>query len=83
MNWTKLKYNTDGKGNITLPSAAPFDGNPVLVKTNTGIVEAWWDKPRRRETQEGDEYEGFQWVCYDDQFQCELDDVKEWMPIPK
>ena len=79
-----IMYEHDEKGNITLPSAPPFDGEPVLVKTNTGIVEAWWMKAEAHPLfEEPDNTEGFMWVCYDDAFQLELDDVKAWMPLPE
>jgi hypothetical protein len=61
-------------------SKAPFDGKPVLIKTNTGIVEAWWDNSPSN--YEKDEY-GFCWVCYDNEFQLPIDYVYYWMPLPK
>jgi hypothetical protein len=82
--WKNVEYDFAKNGDIELPEGAPFDGKPVLIKTNTGVVEAWWCvgewsvetpvSPR--------EYEGWFWVCYDDQFQVELDEAKAWMPIP-
>lgn len=81
--FTRIKYEYQ-KGNIVLPNEAPFDGKPVLIRTNTGIVEAWWDMGTVSTDYEGnDTSSGFQWVCYDDEFQCDLEDVIEWMPIPK
>lgn len=81
--WTDLNYEHDEQGDILLPRVAPFDGKPVLIKTNTGIVEAWWDHGEVRTDHEGnDDSTGFEWVCYDSEFTCELDDVKCWMPIP-
>ena len=77
-----VKYYYDATGKITLPSGPPFDGEPVLIKTRIGWVEAWWCAGTRTETLEGVEYDGFCWVCYDDLFQCELDDALYWMPIP-
>ena len=77
-------YYDTNRGRIEYDSSiSPFDGKPVLIKTNTGIVEAWWDEGR---TVPGgpwgpDEYEGWQWVCYDDQFQIEFDDVLAWASI--
>lgn len=88
MTWTKLNVNdyapeADAHGTIILPSCAPFDGNPVLVRTSIGIVEAWWQAwtstPTLEDPYDGD---GGYWVGYDDAFQFELDDVLEWMPIP-
>lgn len=82
--WQPIQYDHDSKGSIILPAGSPFDGKPVLIRTNTGIVEAWWcvgewsdetpDHPR--------EYDGWYWVCSDDEFHVELDDAKAWMPIP-
>lgn len=34
------------------------------------------------DTQDGTDYEGFQWVYLDDKFTAELDDAKFWMPLP-
>lgn len=78
----KVSYTCHPEGRIDLGTEAPFDGNPVLIRTKIGWVEAWWDKGRIETYHEGEEYEGWCWVCYDDQFQCELDDAIEWMPIP-
>lgn len=82
--WKKIEYDFAKNGDIELPGGAPFDGNAVLIKTGTGVVEAWWfeggwsddtpDHPR--------EYDGFYWVCYDGHFHVELDEAKAWMPIP-
>ncbi len=81
-DWQPIEYAYN-RGNIVLPAEAPFDGKPVLVRTNTGVVEAWWQdwnpSPTLEDSNDGD---GWQWVCYDDEFTCDLDDVKEWMPIP-
>lgn len=79
--WKELTYGYDSVG-IVLPKGSPFDGKPVLVKTHIGVVEAWWDHGRLYQTQEGTEADGFCWVCYDDAFQLELDDVQWWMPLP-
>lgn len=82
--WNKLEYFYDKNGSIIFPPGSPFDGEPVLVKTNIGIVEAWWQKwehtPNLEDPYDGD---GFCWVCYDDMFQLELDEVLMWMPIPE
>ena len=52
-----------------------------MILTDIGAVEAWWAEGEWHETLEGKEYEGFCWVCYDDKFQLELDEVKYWMPL--
>jgi hypothetical protein len=70
MKWRELDYKVDENGGITLPvEATPFDGSPVLIQTDIGVVEAWWDN------------NGFDWVCYDDMFTCELEDVIGWTPL--
>lgn len=79
----RVEYSHDAKGNIVLPTGAPFDGKPVLIRLAAGWVEAWWDEGRKVEHQEGVEYEGFCWVCLDDQFQAELNEAKDWLPLPE
>lgn len=79
----KLEYEINEKGSIILPPGAPFDGKAVLVKLAAGWCEAWWDEGRMVQHQEGAEAEGFQWVCLDDQFTAELDDVSWWLPLPE
>ena len=78
-----ITYDIDSKGNIVLPEGAPFDAAPVLIKLSSGWCEAWWDSGRKIEMQEGTEYDGFCWVCMDDEFQAELDDAKFWCALPK
>lgn len=68
--WLPIEYDLADDGSIQLPDGSPFDGTAVLIKTTTGVVEAWWYAE-----------DGY-WVCYDDQFSAELDDAKFWMPIP-
>ena len=79
----KLEYTVDAKGSIVLPTGAPFDGEPVLVKLAAGWCSAWWSEGRVVWGQDGVEAEGFQWICMDDQFQAELDDVSWWLPLPE
>lgn len=67
--WRKIEHG-ETAGNIELPEGPPFDGNAILILTNTGVVEAWWDN------------HDWDWVCYDDAFQLELGDALYWMPIP-
>ena len=80
--WQPIEYG-ENAGHIELPKGAPFNGKPVLIRTNTGIVEAWWmdweSVPLLEDPHNG---EGWLWVCYDDEFTCELDDVLHWMPLP-
>lgn len=77
-----VTYDFDTKGNIVLPSAAPFDGEPVLIKLAAGWCEAWWEDGRTFETQDGRETDGFQWVCMDGEFTADLDDAKFWTVVP-
>ncbi|WP_316196657.1 hypothetical protein [Bradyrhizobium sp. SZCCHNS3053] len=72
-----VTYDHDDKGNIVLPDGAPFDGKPVLIKLGAGWVEARWE-PYDRATDSG-----FGWVVLDDSIAfTELDDAKEWTPLP-
>lgn len=80
--WNPIEYLHGSKGEVHLPAGAPFDGEPVLIRTNTGVVEAWWAGAETHQTPNGSETTGFCWVCYDDKFQLELDDAKGWMPLP-
>jgi hypothetical protein len=72
-----ITYGYSGKGDIVLPIGAPFDGDPVLARFAAGWCEARWEPYDR------DADDGFCWVCLDDSApQQELDDAKEWMPLP-
>lgn len=84
MKWIAVKINYTTEGNIDIDEMnAPFDGEPVLVKTNVGVVEAWWVKGEPYRDHDGvPDCDGFQWVCYDDAFQVDLEDVTHWMPLP-
>jgi hypothetical protein len=55
---------------------APKDGTAILIKTPTGIVEAWFAKGQWTESTPYSEaeYEGAVWVCYDDKFQIEIEE---------
>lgn len=80
--WQPLVYQYEGS-RIVLPDDAPFDGKAVLVRTRTGVVEAWWDgwhpRPTLEDPNDGD---GWQWVAYDSALMLDLDDVLEWRPLP-
>ena len=78
-----IEYDVDDKGSIVLPTGAPFDGKPVLIKLAEGWCEAWWEESSQYTTPDGLEYEGFCWVCLDDKFDATLDDAKEWLPLPQ
>ena len=80
----KLRYKINEKGDIILPKEKPFDGSDVLVRTTTGWVQAYWVPYQEYTTMYNniDCDKGFYWVCYDDKFELELDEVLEWMEIP-
>lgn len=54
---------------------APRDETEILIKTDIGIVTAWFHS---------EPGECYQWVCYDDLFTFDGDDgrVTHWMPLP-
>jgi len=54
---------------------APRDETEVLIKTSVGSVTAWFHS---------EPGECYQWVCYDDRFSIDGDDVRvtHWMPLP-
>lgn len=57
--------------------SAPRDGSPILLLTNTGMVSAWyqpgwWDEVTPLHERE---YNGAQWICYDDAFQIEVEET--------
>jgi predicted SnoaL-like aldol condensation-catalyzing enzyme len=54
---------------------APRDETEILIKTNIGVVSAWFHS---------EPGECYQWVCYDDAFTIDGDckSVTHWMPIP-
>lgn len=73
---------------------APLDETPVLLHTAChGIVEAWYSPGHWEDYHEGREYYGAQWVCADDAFQIEVEEIPEeegglhhgtataWMPL--
>lgn len=77
-----IVYVTQEDGSIVLPPGPPFDGNPVLIKTKQGWVEAWWENLRRVDCGDTVEYEGFLWICLDDTLQKELEEIDYWAPLP-
>ena len=60
---------------------APKDGTEILLKTHIGIVSAWTciKHPTNKSKDDG----CYDWSCYDDMFQLELDDasIEGWIPI--
>ena len=74
---------------------APRDGSSVLLYTTChGCVEATFAPGEWTEYQEGREYDGAVWVCADDAFQIEVEELpveqggyhdgtaKAWMRLP-
>jgi len=72
------------------------DQKSIIILTGTGAVEAWFCKGEWSDHYEnGPEYSGDFWVCYDDKFSLEVEtckeddgtmvyfsDVTHWMPLP-
>jgi hypothetical protein len=84
LSWNDVSYGYDEtRHKILLPHGAPFDGREYLLKTKTGVVSGHWDMGGWTEDTpiSPAEYEGWCWVCLDDQFQLELDDVTQWMEM--
>lgn len=55
---------------------APVDGSDILLFTTChGQVEARFAPGRWSHTLEGDEYDGPVWVCADDAFQIEIEEI--------
>lgn len=81
----RIEYSFDEEtGNIVLPNAAPFDGQPVLIKLAHGWVEAWWQPAEKAYAAfDGESATGFCWVCMDDDYaEQELDSATYWAPLP-
>jgi len=59
----------------------PMDGTEVLIKTDTGIVSAWFCN--ERPTNEAQDDGRYDWICYDDMFTLDGHDnnIEAWMPI--
>lgn len=56
------------------PMAMVPRDRPVLILTNQGIISAWYSKGEWHDYQEGSEYDGPVWVCYDDETQIEIEE---------
>jgi hypothetical protein len=55
-------------------STVPLDGTEVLLKTNIGVVSAWWATPViTHDYFDGDDMEGCEWICYDDKFRIQVE----------
>lgn len=74
-------------------ATAPQDETHILLFTTChGMVEAWFFAGRWVEFHEGREYEGPSWVCADDAFQIEVEEIgggemhhgtaTHWMALP-
>jgi len=59
----------------------PMDGTEIIIKTNVGIVSAWFcsEEPSNDAKDDG----CYHWICYDDMFQLDGDDstIEGWLPI--
>ncbi len=75
--FTKIEVDQD---NID-QTKPPFDGKSVLIKTGSGIIEAWWSKG---EINMGNLHikDDAEWVCYDDQLTEEFESATHWAPLP-
>lgn len=59
-------------------SAVPLiEDQSVLLLTNTGVVEARYSPGQWSEDREGASYDGPVWVCCDDTFQIEIEEIGE------
>lgn len=83
LQWHQLSYGHCEATNALLLVGEPFDGREYLMKTNVGVVSGHWfhgewsdDTPVSPS-----EYNGWCWVCYDDAFQLELDEVTHWQEM--
>lgn len=74
-------------------ATAPRDETHILLFTTVhGQVEAWFSAGGWSETIDGREYDGPVWVCGDDAFQIEIEEIPDgyhdgaathWMPLPE
>lgn len=82
--WKTVPYqvNTQNGDLIIDNHVAPFDGNPVLLNTSCGMVEAVWVPEERHHGMDGDEWEGFCFISIDGGLH-ELTEVGLWMPAPE
>ena len=59
----------------------PMDGTEILIKTDTGIVSAWFchEEP----TNDAKDNGCYDWICYDDMIQIDGHDnnIEGWAPI--
>lgn len=77
-----ITYEYDERGNIKLPNEAPFDGNPILLKTSEGVVQGWWCPQENGSYEDLNDGDGFCWVLLDGDKDIELDEATHWMPLP-
>jgi hypothetical protein len=83
MEWIEISYFFDVHGSYVVDETkAPFDGNPVLIKTVLGVAEAWWATGEIHETHEETDHTGFEWVILDDTTTAMIDEIAFWMPLP-
>jgi hypothetical protein len=59
----------------------PMDGTEILIKTNAGIVSAWFciEYPTNDSKDDG----VYDWICFDDEFTIDghSSEIIGWMPI--
>jgi hypothetical protein len=75
--WHPVEYEIVQDGVFVNERKAPFNGDPVLIVTTSGIIEASWNGV----TGFGENAEGFYWkdIAGDD---YELEAVGAWHPVP-
>lgn len=75
-----------------LPMSTAPKNETILLCTNLGVVSAWYAEGEwSNHYEEGLEYSPPVWVCYDDEFQIEIEETPKgeicealgWMPMPK
>lgn len=69
LSFTPVKYN---------PGKPPFDGKPVLLKTKTGIVEAYYRKTTYTDCWGEEATDEYFLLCYDKVTQIKPDEVLGW-----
>lgn len=75
--WQPVEYDHEGTSLVVDGTRPPFDENPVLLRTFSGVVEAFWVPQEGT----GEDAEGF---CFEDAQgnSYDLDDVRFWHPLP-
>jgi len=60
----------------------PMDGTEILIKTDVGVVSAWFCHEEPTNDARDDGY--YDWVCYDDMFTIDghNNNISAWCPMP-